>query len=121
MARLARILSLRWTVQEHRIVPWDRVDWRPLEARGASAEQQHEHQKDDEKFWYTEVMHHGESQASFLARFFRSRARFHFASSFSKSTFDTVRTLRKALSIRSASVLPGTFGAGAGFICSAFF
>ncbi len=33
-----------------------------------------------------------------------------------QSALETVRTLRRALSIRSASVLPGTFGAGKGFI-----
>jgi hypothetical protein len=54
----------------------------------------------------------------FLARFFLALACFHFASAFSKSVFETVSTLRKALSNFSASVLPGTFGAGCGFTSS---
>jgi hypothetical protein len=52
----------------------------------------------------------------FFARFFRARARLHFASAFSTSSFETVNILRTALSNRSNSVLPGTCGAGAGFI-----
>lgn len=57
-------------------------------------------------------------QSGFLARFFRARACFHFASALSRSAFETVRTLRRALSILSASVLPGTCGAGSGFMGS---
>jgi len=55
-------------------------------------------------------------QAVFFACFFRARDRFHFASAFRTSSFETVNILRTALSKRSASVLPGTFGAGVGFI-----
>jgi hypothetical protein len=33
-----------------------------------------------------------------LPRFFRAHARFHFASSFSRSVFETVRIMRRALS-----------------------
>ncbi len=50
-------------------------------------------------------------QDVFFSRFF-SLARFTRASFFSKSAFDTVSTMRSALLIRWASVLPGTFGAG---------
>jgi len=53
------------------------------------------------------------------ARFFRflSLARLSRASSFSKSAFDTLRTILSALLRRSAGVSPGTFGAaGSGFI-----
>src|SRR6266496_1801005 len=53
-----------------------------------------------------------------FARFFRARARFHFASAFRRSSLETVRTLRTALSNLSNSVLPGIFGAGNGFIQS---
>jgi hypothetical protein len=52
----------------------------------------------------------------FFVRFFRACARFHFASRFSTSSFDTLNIRRTALSNFSASVLPGTFGAGSGFI-----
>jgi hypothetical protein len=51
-----------------------------------------------------------------FTRFFRTRARLHFASAFSTSSFETVNILRTALSNRSNSVLPGTCGAGAGFM-----
>jgi hypothetical protein len=44
------------------------------------------------------------------------RSRFHFASRFSSSSFDTLKTWRIALSNRSNSVLPGTVGAGNGFM-----
>jgi hypothetical protein len=54
-------------------------------------------------------------QFRFLDRFF-SCVRFRRASFFSRSFFDTVSTMLSALLIRSASVLPGTSGAGAGFI-----
>jgi hypothetical protein len=50
----------------------------------------------------------------FLARFFRARP--HLLFSLNMSSFETVNILQTALSNRSASVLPGTFGAGAGFI-----
>ena len=53
-----------------------------------------------------------------FARLFSVRDRFHFASSFSTSSFETLNILRMALSIRSASVLPGTLGAGSGFMYS---
>jgi hypothetical protein len=56
-----------------------------------------------------------------LARFFRSRARFHFASSLSKSAFETLSTFVRALLIRSASVLPGTWGAGSGLFIWHFY
>ena len=46
-----------------------------------------------------------------MARFF-SLARLSRASSFSKSAFDTLRTMLSALLNRSAGVLPGMFGAG---------
>src|SRR6266404_5937601 len=55
------------------------------------------------------------SQDIFFERFL-SRARFVRASFLSRSSFDTVRTMRSALLMRPASVLPGTFGAGSGFI-----
>ena len=51
-----------------------------------------------------------------LVRLFRVRSRFHFASRFSSSSFDTLNILRRALSNLSASVLPGTCGAGNGLI-----
>jgi hypothetical protein len=47
-------------------------------------------------------------QALFLARFLRESACFVLASRRSTSSFDTLNILRTALSIRSASVLPGT-------------
>jgi hypothetical protein len=50
------------------------------------------------------------------ARFFFARVRFSLASSFRYASFETLNTLRTALSNLSASVLPGTWGAGAGFI-----
>ncbi|PYT34300.1 MAG: hypothetical protein DMG58_05210 [Acidobacteria bacterium] len=62
------------------------------------------------------IVANGVQDDDFLDRFFLARARFQFASSFNRSSFETVRILRRALSIRSASVLPGTFGAGNGFI-----
>jgi hypothetical protein len=54
--------------------------------------------------------------ADLLVRLFRVRSRFHFASRFSRSFFDTLNILRRALSNLSASVLPGTCGAGNGFM-----
>lgn len=51
----------------------------------------------------------------FFARFF-SLARFSRVPFFSRSFFGTVNSILSALLIRSASVLPGTYGAGAGFI-----
>jgi hypothetical protein len=36
-----------------------------------------------------------------LTRFFRARVRFHFASAFTRSSFETVSTFRNALSNRS--------------------
>jgi hypothetical protein len=56
------------------------------------------------------------SQMGFFARFFRSRSFFSLASSFRYASLETLKTFLTALLIRSASVLPGTFGAGAGFI-----
>jgi hypothetical protein len=54
-------------------------------------------------------------------RFFRffSFARFSFASALRIASFGTVSTIRSALLIRSASVLPGTDGAGSGFMLCA--
>jgi hypothetical protein len=49
-------------------------------------------------------------------RFFRACDRFHLASRFTSSSFETLNILLTALLNRSASVSPGTFGAGAGFI-----
>jgi len=51
----------------------------------------------------------------FRARFCVLRC-FSFASRLSNSSFDTLNTCRIALSNRSKSVLPGTFGAGNGFM-----
>ncbi len=51
-----------------------------------------------------------------FARFFRACARFHFVSRFIRSSFNMLNILRTALSGLSGSVLPGTFGAGNGFI-----
>lgn len=56
-----------------------------------------------------------------MARFFVARflslARFSRASFFSKSAFDTLRTMLSALLSRSAGVSPGTSGAaGSGFM-----
>lgn len=53
---------------------------------------------------------------AFFVRFFLARARFQAASLPSNSSFETVNILRTALSMRSASVLPGTSGASNGFI-----
>jgi len=50
-----------------------------------------------------------------FTRFF-VRARMRFASSFRNASFGTVIILRNALSKRSHSVAPGTFGDGNGFI-----
>jgi len=52
----------------------------------------------------------------FLPRFLRSFLRFSRASIFNKSSLETLSIWRMALSNRSNSVLPGTFGAGNGFI-----
>jgi hypothetical protein len=55
----------------------------------------------------------------------RAFARFAFVSCFTKADFGTLRNLDTALSNRSNSVLPGTLGAGSGFmsghIITAFF
>lgn len=48
--------------------------------------------------------------ACFFGRFFR------LASFFKSSAFETLSTERSALLMRSASVFPGTFGAGDGFM-----
>jgi hypothetical protein len=56
-------------------------------------------------------------QEVFFVRFF-SLVRFSRASFFSKSFFDTVSTMLSALLMRSASVFPGTCGAGSGFIAA---
>jgi hypothetical protein len=57
------------------------------------------------------------SQEGFLLRdLFSAFGRRRRASFLSRSFFDTVSTMLSALLIRSASVLPGTFGAGCGFI-----
>jgi hypothetical protein len=55
------------------------------------------------------------SHADFLPRFF-ALERLSLASFFSKSAFEIVSTMRRALLSRSDGVLPGTFGAGNGFI-----
>jgi hypothetical protein len=55
-------------------------------------------------------------QDDFFARFFFACDRFQFSSRFRNSSFETLNIVRTALSIRSASVLPGTPGAGAGFM-----
>src|SRR6185312_3429654 len=57
-------------------------------------------------------------EAGFFAARFFSLARFSRVSFFSKSVFDTLSTIFSALLIRSALVLPGTCGAGSGFIYS---
>jgi hypothetical protein len=49
----------------------------------------------------------------FFSRFFRFRARC-FISCFTNASFDALNSVRTAASMRSASVLPGTFGAGSG-------
>ena len=54
------------------------------------------------------------NEAGFLARFL-ARARFNLDSSFRQASFEIVNNLRVALSIRSASISPGTFGGGNGF------
>jgi hypothetical protein len=54
----------------------------------------------------------GRQKARFFAARFFSLALLSRAFSFSKSAFDTFRTLLSALLSRSAGVLPGTFGAG---------
>jgi len=46
---------------------------------------------------------------------FRARV---FVSCFTNASFDALNNMRTALSIRSASVSPGTGGAGCGFIWS---
>jgi hypothetical protein len=57
-------------------------------------------------------------EAGLVARFFFARACFHFTSSLSTLVFGTAITARKRLPNRWNSVLPGTFGAGNGFIWS---
>jgi hypothetical protein len=52
----------------------------------------------------------------FFARFLRACARFHFSLRFTSSSFETLNILLAALLNLSASVSPGMFGAGAGFI-----
>jgi hypothetical protein len=52
---------------------------------------------------------------AFLVRFLRCRSFFNRFSSFRYTSW-TDRNFRTALPIRSASVLPGTGGAGLGFI-----
>src|SRR5689334_12770800 len=47
-----------------------------------------------------------------FARFFRFRARFHSASRFTTSSFETAKIERTALSNRSNSESPGTSGGG---------
>jgi hypothetical protein len=54
---------------------------------------------------------------AFFDRFFRL-VRFSRDSRSSNSTLETERTVRRALLMRSPSVLPGTVGAGCGFIAS---
>lgn len=54
-----------------------------------------------------------------MGRFF-SLARFSAASLFSKSALDTVSTMRRALLMRSDSVLPGTLGGAVGFTSTVF-
>jgi hypothetical protein len=59
----------------------------------------------------------GRQEARFFVARFLSLARLIRASFFSKSAFDTLRTMLSALLSRSAGVSPGTFGAaGSGFI-----
>lgn len=55
-------------------------------------------------------------QVAFFARFFRACERFQSASRFDSVSFETLNILRTGLSMRSASVLPGTSGAGRGFM-----
>ena len=55
-------------------------------------------------------------QVVFLDLFLRSRSFFNRSSSFKYAALGTVKNLRTALSIRSASVLPGTSGGGKGFM-----
>jgi hypothetical protein len=55
-------------------------------------------------------------QCGLFAARFLSRARFSFASALRKASFGTVMIFRKALSKRSHSVFPGTYGAGSGFM-----
>ena len=55
-------------------------------------------------------------QRDLFVRFFLACAQFHSAPRISKSSFDTLNTIRTALSNRSEPVLPGIFGAGDGFI-----
>ena len=52
----------------------------------------------------------------YFARFFLACPRFRFTSRFSKSSFETLNMMRTALSMRSASVLPGISVAGSGFM-----
>ena len=59
----------------------------------------------------------GDQEARFFVARFFSLARLSRASFFSKSAFDTLRTMLSALLSRSAGVSPGTFGAaGSGFM-----
>ena len=53
----------------------------------------------------------------FFARFL-ALARFNLASFFRRSSFETVRTMRRALLNFCPGVSPGTVGAGSGFIWS---
>lgn len=65
------------------------------------------------------VLTHQERELRRLVRrfsFARIPLRFSRASIFSRSSFDTESTCLRALSNRSYSVLPGTFGAGNGFM-----
>ena len=64
--------------------------------------------KSDERGTMSTAWQAGAHQADFLARFFRACARFILASRRSTSSFVTLNILRTALSMRSASVLPGT-------------
>ena len=67
--------------------------------------------------WYRRDRPVNRGVYAFFARAL-SRLRFSLASSFRSASFEIVMTLRKALSNRSQSVLPGTSGAGCGFIWS---
>ena len=59
-------------------------------------------------------------EARFFAARFLSLARLSRASFFSKSFFDTLRTILSALLSRSAGVSPGTRGAGDGLMAAVY-
>jgi hypothetical protein len=68
----------------------------------------------------------GASSDSYIGYFafavrFRSFVRLCFASCFTNSSFDALNSIRAALSMRSASVSPGTDAAGSGFMLPPFY